>query len=514
MTTHGHRVHAPGPITVTNFAEYKKRLRPRVILDRTERRARIEKKAAQLAVKEGLTIKSDPALLDELAGLVEWPEVLIGAMDTDFMTLPPEVLTTAMRHHQKYLSLQTPAGELAPRFIMVADVKPKDRGRRIVAGNERVLRARLADARFFWDNDRKHSLAARAPRLTEIVFHARLGTLDQKIDRVQALAVEIARSVAGADKDYVRSAARLCKADLTTEMVGEFPELQGVMGRYYALAEGEHAEVATAIAEHHAPRGPDDGCPTAPVSIALALADKIDTLVGLFALGEKPTGSKDPYALRRAALGVIRLIIENGVRLRLAALFRYAHALFPTFPEGATAEAASASLLDFFADRLKVHLRTEGVRHDLIQAVFARGEDDLVLLLKRVEALKRFLDTDDGANLLTAYQRAANIVGIEERKDTTTYDSGAIRAHFRQSEEGELYDRLVEIARTSATRLADENTLAAVMSLSTLRGPVDRFFDQVTVNTDEPVVRENRLRLLARVRETMSAVADFSRIEG
>ena len=514
-TTGGHRIHAPEPFAVTGFADYKKKLRKaRVIVDWAERRALIERKARGLAAKEGLDIKPDPALLDELAGLVEWPEVLIGAMDEDFMTLPPELLTTAMRHHQKYLSLQTPEGALAPRFIMVADVKPKDRGQRIIAGNERVLRARLADARFFWDTDRKQSLAARAPRLKDIVFHAKLGTLDEKIDRVQALAVEIAGYVAGADKDRVRSAARLCKADLTTEMVGEFPELQGVMGRYYALAEGEHAEVAEAIAEHYAPRGPDDRCPGAPVSIALALADKIDTLVGLFALGEKPTGSKDPYALRRAALGVIRLIVENRVRLGLSELFRSSRALFPVLAGGTTAEAATTELLGFFADRLKVHLRSEGVRHDLIDAVFARGEDDLVLLLRRVEALKRFLDSDDGANLLTAYQRAANIVRIEERKDKTTYDSGAVRAHFRQSEERELYDRLVEIARTSATRLADEDTLAAVMSLSTLRGPVDRFFDQVTVNTDEPVVRENRLRLLARVRETMGAVADFSRIEG
>ena len=513
--TVGHRLHAPEPFAVTGFADYKKKLRKaRVILDWAERRARIEEKAGGLAAKQGLEVKPDPALLDELAGLVEWPEVLIGAMDADFMTLPPEVLTTAMRHHQKYLSLQTPAGALAPRFVMVADVKPRDRGRRIVAGNERVLRARLADARFFWDTDRKQSLAARAPRLKDIVFHAKLGTLDEKIDRVQALAAEIAGHVAGADKDRARSAARLCKADLTTEMVGEFPELQGVMGRYYALAEGEHAEVAEAIAEHYAPRGPDDRCPTAPLSIALALADKIDSLVGLFALDERPTGSKDPYALRRAALGVIRLILENGVRLGLVALFRHSRALFPPLEGAINPNPATASLLDFVVDRLKSHLRTQGVRHDLIEAVFAQGEDDLVLLLRRVEALKRFLDTDDGANLLTAYQRAANIVRIEERKDETTYDSGAVRMHFRQPEEGELYDRLVEIAQASASGLADEDTLAAVMSLSSLRGPVDRFFDRVTVNTDEPAVRENRLRLLARVRETMDTVADFSRIEG
>ena len=515
VTTVGHRLHAPEAFAVTGFADYRKKLRrARVVLDWAERRQRIEKRAHELAAKEGLEVRPDPALLDELAGLVEWPEVLIGAMDPDFMTLPPEVLTTAMRQHQKYLSLQTSGAALAPRFIMVADVKPKDRGRRIVAGNERVLRARLSDARFFWDTDRRQTLAARAPRLKDIVFHAKLGTLDEKIDRLQALSAEISDSVVDADKDRVRSAARLCKADLTTEMVAEFPELQGVMGRYYALAEGEHAEVAAAIAEHYAPRGPEDRCPSAPLSVALALADKIDTLVGLFALGERPTGSKDPYALRRAALGVIRLIIENGVRVRLAALLRASHSLFPPLAGGASPEALLSSLLDFFADRLKVHLRGQGVRHDLIEAVFARGEDDLVLLLRRVEGLERFLDTDDGANLLTAYQRAASIVRIEERKDETTYDSGAVRAHFRQTEEGELYDRLVEIGRASATRLADEDTLAAVMNLSSLRGPVDRFFDRVTVNTEEPAVRENRLRLLSRVRETMSIVADFSRIEG
>ena len=515
VTTVGHRVHAPGRFAVTSLADYKKKLRKaRVMVEWAERRALIEKKSHALAAKEGLAVMIDPALFDELAGLVEWPEVLIGTVDAGFMALPSEVLTTAMRHHQKYLSLQQPSGELAPRFLMVADGKPTDRGRRIVAGNERVLRARLADAQFFWDTDRKQSLAARAPRLKEIVFHARLGTLDEKIDRVQALAAEISAHVKGAEKDRVRSAARLCKADLTTEMVGEFPELQGIVGRYYALAEGEGADVAAAIAEHYAPRGPDDPCPTAPISIALALADKVDTLVGLFALGEKPTGSKDPYALRRAALGVIRLIIENDVRLRLTALLRSSHSLFPVLAGGAGAEALVVTLLDFIADRLKVHLRSQGERHDLIAAVFARGEDDLVLLLRRVDALKRFLDTDAGANLLTAYQRAANIVRIEERKDETTYDSGAVRVYFRQPEEGELYDRLVEIERTSAARAGDEDTLAAVMSLSTLRGPVDRFFDQVTVNTDEPAVRENRLRLLARVRETMGAVADFSEIEG
>ncbi len=361
--TRGHRFLAPDSFEVRGFADYKKKLKAaKVILDPAERRAVIAKQAARKATRAKLAVRDDPALLDEVTGLVEWPVVLMGRIEDQFMDLPPEVLTTSMRAHQKYLALTDESGALANRFLVVANMETADKGKAIAAGNERVLRARLADARFFWDQDRKIPLAARAPRLGQIVFHAKLGTLDEKIDRVQALAVEIAGHIEGADKDRVRSAARLCKADLVTGMVGEFPELQGIMGRYYALADGEHAEVAEAIAEHYAPQGPNDTCPSAPVSVALALADKIDTLVGFWAIDEKPTGSKDPYALRRAALGVIRLIVENGLRLPLTGVFERAFQGGPILVQGGW-DRVTRDLLDFFADRLKVALRERGVRH-------------------------------------------------------------------------------------------------------------------------------------------------------
>jgi len=471
--------------------------------------------------------------------------VLMGRIDPEFMDLPPEVLTTSLRAHQKYLALVDTSGALADRFLVVANMETADQGKEIAAGNERVLRARLADARFFWDQDRKIPLAARAPRLGQIVFHAKLGTLDQKIDRVQALAVEIAGHIEGADQDRVRSAARLCKADLVTGMVGEFPELQGIMGRYYALADGAHAEVADAIAEHYAPLGPHDACPSAPVSVALALADKIDTLVGFWAIDEKPTGSKDPYALRRAALGVIRLIVENGLRLPLRELFQQSYEwidqrLFtsgtytmpgpgqlggtmeitepPRTPEdtGKRGTEIAGDLLDFFADRLKVALRERGVRHDLISAVFAvGGEDDLVRLLARVAALEAFLKTEDGANLLVAYQRAANIVRIEEKRDKLRYH-GAELAIDQLIEEAErlLGLRVFDSEVAAEQALAAEDFTAAMAALAKLRGPVDDFFDRVTVNTDNPELRANRLRLLARIGATLDQVADFSKIEG
>ena len=378
-----------------------------------------------------------------------------------------------------------------------------------------MLRARLADARFFWDQDRKEPLFARTPRLGQIVFHAKLGTLDEKIDRVQALAVEIAGHIEGADKDRVRSAARLCKADLVTGMVGEFPELQGIMGRYYALADGEHAEVADAIAEHYAPLGPHDACPSAPVSVALALADKIDTLVGFWAIDEKPTGSKDPYALRRAALGVIRLIVENGLRLPLKGVFERAFQGGPILVQGGW-DRVTRDLLDFFADRLKVVLRERGVRHDLIAAVFAvGGEDDLVRLLARVDALAAFLKTEDGAHLQVAYQRAANIVRIEEKRDKQRYN-GAELAIDQLVEEAErtLGMRVFDSEAEAEKALAAENFTAAMAALAKLRKPVDDFFDRVKVNTENPELRVNRLRLLARIGATLDRVADFSKIEG
>jgi len=515
-STAGHRFLAPEMISVQGFADYKKKLKAaKVILDPAERRAVIGKQAKQKAARAKLVVRDDPALLDEVTGLVEWPVVLMGRIEDQFMDLPPEVLTTSMRAHQKYLALTDESGALANRFLVVANMETADKGKAIAAGNERVLRARLADARFFWDQDRKLPLAARAPRLGQIVFHAKLGSLDQKIDRVQALAVEIAGHIEGADKDRVRSAARLCKADLVTGMVGEFPELQGIMGRYYALADGEHAEVAEAIAEHYAPQGPNDACPSAPVSVALALADKIDTLAGFWAIDEKPTGSKDPYALRRAALGVIRLIVENGLRLPLKGVFERAFQGGPSLAQGDW-DRITRDLLDFFADRLKVVLRERGVRHDLITAVFAvGGEDDLVRLLARVAALEKFLKTDDGANLLVAYQRAVNIVRIEEKRDKQRYN-GAELAIDQLVEEAErsLGMRVFDSEAEAEKALEAENFTAAMAALAKLRKPVDDFFDRVTVNTENPELRVNRLRLLARIGATLDRVADFSKIEG
>jgi glycyl-tRNA synthetase beta chain len=514
-TTAGHRFLAPDKFAVTGFDDYRVKLAAaRVVLDPAERRRAIETGLADLAKERGLSVKADPALLDEVTGLVEWPVPLIGQIDPAFMELPPEVLTSSMRAHQKYFSLETPDGTLAPFFGVVANMESPDGGARIVAGNERVLRARLSDAKFFWDQDRKHSLASRAPALKEIVFHAKLGTLDEKMDRVQALADAFTDYIDGADKDRVRSAARLCKADLVTGMVGEFPDLQGTMGRYYALHDREHEDVADAIAEHYSPLGPNDRCPTAPVSVAVALADKIDTLVSFWLIDEKPTGSRDPFALRRAALGVIRLIVENRLRVPLRDVFVRACENMPGIAVDDT-DAVIDSLLDFFADRLKVHLRERGVRHDLISAVFALGgEDDLVRLLARVDALESFLGSDDGANLLTAYKRAANIVRIEERKDKMSYDGEPDSAAFASAEETALHAALGKAADCAKNALASEDFTVAMSAMSALRPPVDAFFDKVTVNADDRLMRANRLRLLSAIGGTLHQVADFSKIEG
>ena len=412
--TRGHRFLADGSFRVRDLADYRDKLRrAHVVLDETERRGIIAAELARQVAALGVQLKPDPALLDEVTGLVEWPVVLAGRIDPEFMDLPPEVLTTSMRAHQKYFACLDRGGNLAPHFLVVANIAADDGGAAIVAGNERVLRARLSDARFFWDQDRRQALFARVPKLAERVFHAKLGSVLDKAGRVMRLVAAIVPHVPGADPAHAARAAELAKADLSTGMVGEFPELQGVMGRYYARHDGEPEDVADAIAEHYSPLGPNDRCPAAPVSVAVALADKIDTLVGFFAIGETPTGSKDPFALRRAALGVIRLILEGNIRLPLRTVFRGAYAI-----SGATGKDPTDELLAFFADRLKVHLREHGVRHDLIAAVFAiGGEDDLVRLLARVEALASFLASEDGANLLTAYRRAANIVRIEAKKD-------------------------------------------------------------------------------------------------
>ncbi len=418
--TCGHRFLAPKTFKVKDFADYRRKLHDaRVMLRAEDRRQAIAAALEERAAAARLTVKDDPALLEEVTGLVEWPVVLMGTIDAEFLALPPEVLTTSMRTHQKYFACLDRDGGLAGRFLVVANTVAEDGGQAIVAGNERVLRARLSDARFFWEQDRKVPLAARIPKLAERVFHARLGSVLDKVGRVERLAEEIAPAIPGADKAKVLRAAELAKADLSSGMVGEFPELQGIMGRYYALQDGEGAEVAAAIAEHYSPLGPNERCPAAPVSVAVALADKIDTLAGFFSIDEKPTGSRDPFALRRAALGVIRLVLENNLRLPLMSVFGRA---FAFGRDNGFAADPGADLLAFFADRLKVHLREQGVRHDLVAAVFAPGgEDDLVRLLARVAALDAFLGTDDGANLLVAYRRAANIVRIEEKRDGATY---------------------------------------------------------------------------------------------
>jgi glycyl-tRNA synthetase beta chain len=540
--TRGHRFLAPAPFAVTGFEDYRAKLRNAyVILDPAERREMVRRDAEKLASLEGLSIKDDPGLLDEVVGLVEFPVVLMGRIDPAFMDLPPEVLTTSMRTHQKYFSVLTAAGELAPRFIVVANMLTEDGGKTVVAGNERVLRARLSDAKFFWDQDRKTRLEDRVPALAQRIFHAKLGTMAEKVTRLQTLAADLAQYIPGADVDRVRSAALLCKADLSSGMVGEFPELQGIMGRYYALAEGERPDVADAIRDHYAPLGPNDRCPSAPASVAVALADKIDTLVGFFAIDEKPTGSKDPFALRRAALGVIRLIVENKLRVRLVPVLEQALLVMRTSIRDAGMRAAGPGsrgvgigqalrkapgwedpvdavildLISFFADRLKVALREQGVRHDLIDAVFALGgEDDLVRLLARVDALKNFLGTEDGANLLVAYRRASNIVAIEEKKDKVAYDQAVDRALLAQPEEVTLATALAEVRDGMRIALGREDFEGAMKALSLLRRPVDAFFDKVTVNAPEANLRANRLRLLSRIRATLGAVADFSKIEG
>ncbi|HEX9465433.1 MAG TPA: glycine--tRNA ligase subunit beta [Alphaproteobacteria bacterium] len=511
----GHRFLAPAEFQVRNFADYKHKLQEaKVILDPAERRDVIARKAEEAAKREKLTVKPDPGLLDEVTGLVEWPVVLVGSIDAAYMELPPEVLTTSMRSHQKYFALLTAEGALASRFVVVSNMETDEQGQKnIIAGNERVLRARLSDAKFFWDQDRKTALENRVPALTTRVFHARLGTVADKVNRMEALLSKLVPAIPGCDPDFAREAALLCKADLSSGMVGEFPELQGVMGRYYALHDGEPPEVADAIRDHYAPLGPNDRCPTAPASVAVALADRIDTLSGFWTIGEKPTGSKDPFALRRAALGVIRLVIENKLRLPLRRAFAKAFARHGVAP--GDVDALMADLLAFFADRLKVHLREQGVRHDLIAAIFSRGGDsDILRILARVEALKAFLSSADGANLLTAYRRASNIVEIEEKKDKTRYDAPVQAALLRLAEEKTLAHKLSDARQSMETLLPMENFGGAMMALANLRPPIDAFFDKVTVNAPEADLRANRLRLLSEIRRTLSAVADFSKIEG
>jgi len=449
-----------------------------------------------------------------VTGLVEWPVPLLGTIDAKFMDVPAEVLTSAMRKHQKYFALTDANGQFSRRFGVIGNMVNADGGTVVVAGNERVLRARLSDAKFFWDQDRQKKLESRLPKLDERVFQAKLGTVRSKVERIAKLAAALTPFISGADVTAVTRAAYLCKADLSTDMVGEFPDLQGLMGRYYALHDKETAVVADAIAEHYSPVGPNDACPSKPVSIAVAMADKLDTLAGFFAIDEKPTGSKDPYALRRAALGVIRLILENQLRLPLRRVFADAVKGYGAMVS-ANPDKIAGELLDFFADRLKVHLRDKGIRHDLIAAVFALGdEDDLVRLIARVEALAAFLSSDDGANLLVAYRRAANIVRIEEKKDGVTYTDAPVSADLNAEEATTLMGALEKADPAVTAALGKDDFQGAMGALAHLRQPVDKLFDKVTINADIPAQRSARLKLLARIGAAMGRVADFSVIEG
>jgi glycyl-tRNA synthetase beta chain len=571
-TTWGHRFMAPEPISVRRYDDYAEALqKAKVVLDADRRKAIILADARSLAFAQGLELVEDEGLLEEVAGLVEWPVVLMGEFERAFLDIPPEVIRATIRANQKCFVLKDADGRLANRFILVSNLLASDGGAAIAAGNGRVVRARLSDARHFWLTDlaplpdyRDKAAKPLDQRLAKlealgIVFHEKLGTQAERIERIETLSRELAPKV-GADVELAARAARLAKADLVTEMVGEFPELQGLMGRYYAAAQGEEPSVADAIEEHYKPQGPNDRMPVAPVSTAVALADKLDLLGGFWAIDDKPTGSKDPFALRRAALGVIRIVIENGLRLPLTGplnaavwgalldiefaredeagsvvqslerrgfpkgpeleevvgAFSRVAQRSPVPPDDARLRGITASLLAFFADRLKVYLRDKGARHDLIDAVFALpGQDDLLMIVWRVEALGRLLDAEDGRNLLAGYRRAANILRAEERKDGANAFAGPHDpAALVLPAEKDLADVLAAAGAAARERAAREDFEGAMRALAALRAPVDAFFLDVTVNADDPALRLNRLRLLRELRDAMHSVADFSKVAG
>jgi glycyl-tRNA synthetase beta chain len=567
-TTFGHRFMAPAKIEVRRFDDYVPALeRAYVVLDAARRRDIILHDAKNLAMAQGLELVEDAGLLEEVGGLVEWPVALMGSFNEAFLSIPPEVIRATIRVNQKCFVLKRHDGTLSNRFILVANIEASDHGKTIIGGNQRVIAARLSDAKFFYETDLKTKLEDRLPKLDKIVFHEKLGTQGERVQRIAALAKELAPLV-GADEGMAERAANLAKADLVTEMVGEFPELQGLMGRYYATAQGEYLSVAAACEEHYKPQGPSDRVPSDPVSIAVALADKIDTLVGFWAIDEKPTGSKDPYALRRAALGVIRLILENGLRLKLVSdafllpfIFVHRdnarHAIRPTFESLADAQrllnddevlfdawekygsemrspiskeellAKTSQLFDllsFFIDRLKVYLRDRGARYDLIDAALgatsaAEGtpqiQDDLVMITTKVEALSKFLDTDDGKNLLAGYRRAVNILKIEEKKDGAgAYDDHHAPNLRIEPQEHKLAAAIARAREETAEKLHKEDFEGAMHGLAKLREPVDAFFDHVTVNADNKDLRLNRLRLLNELRVVMLGVADFGKVAG
>ncbi|MGH6726779.1 MAG: glycine--tRNA ligase subunit beta [Pseudolabrys sp.] len=504
--TRGHRFMAPKPFKVRRFDDYLAKLEAaKVVLDPARRAQMILTDAKHLAFAQGFELVEDAGLLAEVAGLVEWPVTLMGSFDAAYLAIPEEVIRATIRNNQKCFVLRDSAtAKLTNKFILVANEEATDGGKAIVAGNERVIRARLADAKFFYDSDLKVKLEDRLPKFRNIIFHEKLGTQAERIERIARLAAELAPLV-GADAAKAERAARLCKADLLTDMVGEFPELQGLMGRYYAEAQGEDEAVAHACEDHYKPKGPDDLVPADPVSIAVALADKTDTLVGFWAIDEKPTGSKDPYALRRAALGVIRIVVDDEIRLPLKLVFQKAVNRF----------SAGDDLLSFFADRLKVQLREKGARHDLVDAVFALGgQDDLLMIVRLVEALGKFLDSDDGKNLLAGVKRASNILRIEDKKDGKSYTGAPDARRLAAPEEKALAEAINVVKKDASAAVAKEDFAAAISAMAKLRPKVDAFFDKVTVNVDDKALRENRLKLLNEIRQATRAVADFSKIEG
>ncbi|KIC14731.1 glycine--tRNA ligase subunit beta [Leisingera sp. ANG-DT] len=562
-TTRGHRFMAPEEITVTGFDDYAAKLkRAHVVLDARERAEAIWQEATNQAFANGLDVVEDKGLLAEVAGLVEWPVVLMGAIDEEFLELPPEVLQTSMKEHQKFFSVKNPKTGRIEKFITVANRETADNGATILAGNQKVLSARLADAKFFWENDLRTAkseagMGSWVENLGNVTFHNKLGTQAARIDRIAALAREIA-PVAGADADLAEQAARVAKADLSSEMVYEFPELQGLMGRYYAEAAGLPQEVANACEQHYSPLGPGDDVPSEPVSVAVALADKLDTLTGFWAIDEKPTGSKDPFALRRAALGVIRLVLENDVRMPLdrffdSQLLRAESAANGALPQetvndllqeiaehgvfGSAFEAVkenlgaspaeaflnlekkvpdtSDDLLSFFHDRLKVFLRDQGIRHDVIDACIAMdGNDDLTLLVKRARALEDFLKTEDGTNLLQGFKRANNILSQAEEKDGVEYSYGADRKFAEDPAETALFDALEAGGAAISPAIEAEDFAAAMRGMAALRAPIDAFFEAVQVNADSDIVRRNRLNLLSQIRQVCGQVADLTKVEG
>jgi len=514
QTTRGHRFLANEAFEVRRFDDYAPKLeRHKVVLDVDRRKDIILNDAKDRALALGLELVEDPGLLEEVAGLVEWPVVLTGTFDEDFLTIPDECIQLTIRVNQKCFVLKDPkSGRLANRFALVSNIVAEDGGKMIVAGNEKVIRARLSDARFFWDTDLKSRLSDNLPKLDEVKFHEKLGSVGERVKRLIALSAELA-PITGADEAKAKRAAELAKADLVSHMVYEFPELQGLMGRYYATAQGEDASVATAIEEHYKPQGPSDSVPTDPVAVAVALAEKLDLLSGFWAIDEKPTGSKDPYALRRAALGIIRIVLENNLRIGLGEAVLSAsnlHSVDIGDPAGLVAD-----LLAFFADRLKVHLKDEGARHDLIDAVFAlEGQDDLLMVVKRVEALGAFVSSDDGANLLAGYKRAVNILKAEEKKDGSPVTGKPHADHFREQAEIDLASAIDTARADAADAVGNEDFEGAMEALSRLRAPVDRFFEDILVNADDPVLRMNRLQLLAEIRDATHVVADFSKVAG